>query len=352
MLDTDRQYPHYDQVRDDFVRQLEKFFEFLREEGLEDPNPDQVELTYVNHIPAAITRDSLSPLEHSLRFWAGIPSEARIPDPELVSLQTQFAIREGQDFLGRLYIQLQSRFLTRDNSPVYHLQLIARGAPIAEQPGLSGVLAFLDQGHVWIVRTFTDITTNRHHNKGDACRMETSPVAGIRPAQGGLIESSLKEAQVGTTATRSLLIDEIMRPVKLPLVKLPLRNTSLQFTVPSQEPKWFYPTLSCFQELLQLPEGWDSYDAYIITDAAIAGAAEILVRLQLPLETSPPSVVPGSSGSVQLEWHEGGVDVEIHISPTGSVTAFLSDATGEYEFETISQEEMARLGQTLSRMAS
>ena len=56
MLDTDRQYPHYAQVRDDFVRQLEKFFEFLREEGLEDPNPDQVELTYVNHIPAAINK--------------------------------------------------------------------------------------------------------------------------------------------------------------------------------------------------------------------------------------------------------------------------------------------------------
>ena len=112
-LDTDRQYPHYDQVRDDFVRQLEKFLGFLREEGLEDPNPDQVELTYVNHIPAAI--------------------------------------------------QLQSRFLTRDNSPVYHLQLIARGAPTAEQPGLPGVLAFLDQGHVWIVRTFTDITTKEMH---------------------------------------------------------------------------------------------------------------------------------------------------------------------------------------------
>ena len=66
-LDTEKKYPHYDQVRDDFVRQLEKFMDFLGEESLEAPNPDQVELTYVNHIPAKITRDSLSPLEHSLR---------------------------------------------------------------------------------------------------------------------------------------------------------------------------------------------------------------------------------------------------------------------------------------------
>lgn len=177
--------------------------------------------------------------------------------------------------------------------------------------------------------------------------METSPVVGFRSAQGSLSESSLKEVQVATTATRSLLTDEIMRSVKLPL-----RNTSLQFTVPGEEPRWFYPTLSCFRELLLLSEGWDSYDAYIITDAAIAGAAEMLVRLQLPLETSPPSVVPGSSGSVQLEWHEAGVDVEIHVSPTGDVTAFLSDADDEYEFETIGREAIVRLERTLSRLVS
>ena len=172
--------------------------------------------------------------------------------------------------------------------------------------------------------------------------MGTSPVVGFS----GLIESSLKEIREERAATPSLLTEEIMCPVKLQL-----RKTSLHFTVSSEEPKWFYPTLSCFQELLKLPEGWDSYGAYIITDAAIAGAAEMLVRLKLPLEASPPSVVPGSSGSVQLEWHEAGVDVEIHVSPTGSVTAFLSD-DDEYEFETIGQEAMVRLEQTLSRLVS
>lgn len=164
-LDTDRKYPHYDQVRGDFVRQLEKFLDFLREESLEDLDPDQVELTYVNHILAEKRRDGLSPLENSLRLWAGIPSEARIPDPELVSFQTQFPLREEQDFLGRLYIQLQSRFLIRDNSPVYQLQLTARGAPIAEDSGVPGVLEFLDKGHIWIVRTFADITTTEMHKK-------------------------------------------------------------------------------------------------------------------------------------------------------------------------------------------
>ena len=78
----------------------------------------------------------------------------------------------------------------------------------------------------------------------------------------------------------------------------------------------------------------------------------MLVRLPLPLEASPPSVVPGSSGSVQLEWHEGDVDVEIHVSPTGRVSAFISDAGDEYVFETIDGEAMARLERTLLRLVS
>ena len=162
-LNTDIAYPHYDKVRDDFVRQLEKFMQFLGEEGLGDLEPDQAELTYVNHIPAINEQGGLSPLERHFCLWAGIPSEAQIPEPEMVSLQTQFAFRQGENLLGRLYVQLQSRFFTRDNSPVYHLQLIARGAPVAEQPGLQGVLEFLDQGHVWIVRSFADITTKEMH---------------------------------------------------------------------------------------------------------------------------------------------------------------------------------------------
>ena len=135
-------------------------------------------------------------------------------------------------------------------------------------------------------------------------------------------------------------------------VRLPLRGSLLEFQITGEEPKWLYPTLASFQELLQLPEGWDSYGGSPISDEAIAGAAEVLVRLKLPLEAPEPSVVPGSSGSVQLEWHRCGADVEIHISPAGDATAFLSDTTEEHEFETIDSEAGVRLSKALSCMAS
>ena len=103
-----------------------------------------------------------------------------------------------------------------------------------------------------------------------------------------------------------------------------MTGPDLASRIPGEEPEWLHPTLSCFKELLELPEGWDSYGASTVTDEAIAGAVDVLKRLQLHVEAPQPDVVPGSSGSVQLEWHRSGADVEIHISSAGHATAILS----------------------------
>ena len=104
------------------------------------------------------------------------------------------------------------------------------------------------------------------------------------------------------------------------------------------------------RKLLELPEGWDSYGAGVISDEAISGAAEVLAKLKLPSEAPRPNVVPGSSGSVQLEWHGCGVDVEIHISPAGAAAALLCDRGEDYEFEMIGREAAERIRQVLSRL--
>ena len=183
------------------------------------------------------------------------------------------------------------------------------------------------------------------HDQGNARRMATASIGFPPLVLVNLAESSLTEAQDAATS-RSLLTEESQRTVVLPL-----RDSFLQFRVTGEEPKWFYPTLACFRKLLKLRAGWDSYRASVITNEAIAGAAKVLVHLQPPLEAPQPNVVPGSSGSVQLEWHKAGLDVEIHVSSAGNVTAFLSTEGGEYEFETIDHDTADRLGKVLSRMA-
>lgn len=63
-------------------------------------------------------------------------------------------------------------------------------------------------------------------------------------------------------------------------------------------------------EMRHLLPNWDSYGASMIDRAAIAKAQELLPTL-LP---GPWQAVPCSDGSVQLEFHAGGFDIEIHVS--------------------------------------
>lgn len=163
-LDPSERYPRYDQIRSAFLRNLGAFAQFLKEEGFEDLDPDQVDLTYVNHISATDKEGGFSPLENHLLLWAGAPPGARLPRPDSVSLRTQLTYRDGDKFLGRLHIDLDSVFQTPDGSPAYQLQLTARGAPLDRQE-LQGVPAFLDRAHVWIVQTFASLTTKEMHNE-------------------------------------------------------------------------------------------------------------------------------------------------------------------------------------------
>ena len=68
-------------------------------------------------------------------------------------------------------------------------------------------------------------------------------------------------------------------------------------------------------DLRKLQPNWDSYGGKQIDPAAIDGAARLLNRLEYPASWH---VVPCSDGSVQLEWHRDGLDIEIHISRAGS----------------------------------
>lgn len=62
-------------------------------------------------------------------------------------------------------------------------------------------------------------------------------------------------------------------------------------------------------EMRELPRGWDSYDACQIDDSAIRKALDLLNYLPGHWDA-----VPVSDGSVLLEQHRGGFDVEIRVA--------------------------------------
>lgn len=82
--------------------------------------------------------------------------------------------------------------------------------------------------------------------------------------------------------------------------------------------------------LLRLQANWDSYGAPAISPTAAFTALQFLE--QLPAHAPRPSLVPTSKGGLQIEWHAGGVDIEIECMATGHAHFFADDGdAGEVE---------------------
>jgi hypothetical protein len=92
-------------------------------------------------------------------------------------------------------------------------------------------------------------------------------------------------------------------------------------------PRLSEPVLRRLRELLRLEAGWDSYGARRVSERAVLTALAFLARRTHPR----PSVVPTVRGGIQLEWHNGRVDVEVECLPNGAAQLAAEDSeTGEY----------------------
>ncbi len=113
------------------------------------------------------------------------------------------------------------------------------------------------------------------------------------------------------------------------------------------EARWLAPTVKRLNELLALPENWDSYGAARVDPRAIDHALRLLGITMHP-ETPPPAVVPTPHGGVQLEWHQKTVDLEIEVPPVGALhVAYENFATG-VNWEDDLQIDLAPLAQVLA----
>ncbi len=154
--------PHYHSIRATFAQELRGFQRFLEEEGLGAVEPTQCELTYVNHIFEDGVWNEHGEADRVIRTIGATPSANFLPKAEQVQQNSSYVISRGDGTaIGRLYCNVESRFLTADLKPIFSMSLTARGAPTAD--GEEGVFGILDIGHEWIVRGFTDLTTPEMH---------------------------------------------------------------------------------------------------------------------------------------------------------------------------------------------
>jgi hypothetical protein len=86
----------------------------------------------------------------------------------------------------------------------------------------------------------------------------------------------------------------------------------LRIEVPDASP-WYREALERIRSLTALAAGWNGYDAHEVKGDMVMSAVTFLANVAYP-GIAAPSIVPISDGGVQVEWHRGGLDVEISFS--------------------------------------
>ncbi len=154
------EYPRYERIRQAFMAELAEFQSCVVEENLGNFVPDQVEVTYVNHIVAGDGWADHSEVDRVFSRWSPKQGAADLEDARFGS---RYILRSDQpEPFGRLHLNVKPARRSEDGVPIFVMELTARGRPLGE-PTVEGVLAFMNAGRNAIVRTYTAETTPEMH---------------------------------------------------------------------------------------------------------------------------------------------------------------------------------------------
>lgn len=89
----------------------------------------------------------------------------------------------------------------------------------------------------------------------------------------------------------------------------------VKFRIQSLAAAWLRESINRVETLTTLRAGWDSYDGLPVSAEAAIQAVSFLVS-NAHAELARPAIVPQADGGVQIEWHRGGLDLEISFGGT------------------------------------
>jgi uncharacterized protein (TIGR04255 family) len=155
---SDAEYPRYEKhVRPAFERNWLRFNEFLAKEGLAQPYVRQCEVTYVNHIPKGDGWTNVGEWDQVFTVLGRTRDSQFLEVPEAARLNLNYVMPAQK---GRLRVTANHAIRKRDEH-IIALNLTARGRPESSQT--EDILRWFDTGREWIVRGFTDLTSDKMH---------------------------------------------------------------------------------------------------------------------------------------------------------------------------------------------
>lgn len=154
-------YPRYEHVRAEFLKNFEIFRNFLDEEGLGSAVLNQWELTYVNHIPAGSGWHRHGELDSVAPVLSGTGQGDFLPEPEDIALRVRYRMPDPEG-VSRLHVEV-TPFFDQHGNPAMTLALTARGVVRPDGGSSSSLETRLNAGREWIVRGFADATSDTMH---------------------------------------------------------------------------------------------------------------------------------------------------------------------------------------------
>jgi len=159
----DAEYPRYATVhRPEFKTAVQDYLQFLAEWEIGDLMPNQVEVTYVNHVEPEGVWQRHGQLAAVLAVLSGQHSDAHLAEPEAIDVNLRYIIPgDDGDPVGRLHITVRPVYRARDLTPLFAINLTARVG--ISGGGVDDVLREMDRGHDFLVSAFRSITTAEMH---------------------------------------------------------------------------------------------------------------------------------------------------------------------------------------------
>lgn len=148
------EYPRYASIVEKFEKAKKQLDDFAEEVKLGPIRTIECELAYINHIPKEGTWDNADALSKILVdfIWQN-QKHSFLPVPANLAWQLGFSLPDDR---GSLSVKLNEVKRKGSDAPLLRLELIAKSS--GKETNLRD---WFDLAHEWIVRGFTDLTTDK-----------------------------------------------------------------------------------------------------------------------------------------------------------------------------------------------
>ena len=133
-------------------------------------------------------------------------------------------------------------------------------------------------------------------------------------------------------------------------IVLPFLDGKLVMSCEGPLPAWLPAIVAKLAELATLPPNWNSYRAAPVKPPCLLAAVQLLLAVMQ--DNSPtPAVVPTNRGTVLLEWHKRGIDLEIDVLGPDRFHVVAEDAARGIECESDVGADLTEIVQFINRLS-